>query len=171
MAFKVKIVDLGMDVFVEHLKLLKLKPKVQVGVFSDIKQRKLNKGNIDNVGLMAIHEFGVPNNPTGSGRKAGRNHTVSISQRSILRSTTKEKEKDAMKLVLKEYDRIIKGQTTFENTFKLLGVFIEGAMKLKFTDGTLAPNAPSTIKKKGSSRPLIDEGQLRQAMTNKVIMK
>ena len=47
---------------------------------------------------------------------------------------------------------------------------MEGAMKLKFTDGTLTPNAPSTIKKKGSSRPLIDTGQLRQSISNKVII-
>lgn len=170
MGVKVKIVDLGMGDFLKEIKKLKKKPSVQVGVFADVKVRQ-TKGNIDNVGLMTIHEFGVPNNPFGSGKKAGRGNTVSITQRSIIRSATKENEKKGNEFILKEYDKMIKGLITFPKIFAKFGIFMENKFKLKFTDGTLEPNAPSTIKKKGSSRPLIDTGQLRQAIKSKVVFK
>ena len=168
MGVKVKIIDNGMNAFLKQIKQLSKKPKVQVGIFSDVKSRK-SKGNIDNVGLMAIHEFGVPNNPLGTGLKAGRNHSVSIPQRSIIRSATKENEKKGNEFILKEYDKIIKGFLTFPKLFAKFGLFMENKFKLKFTDGTLTKNAISTINKKGSSRPLIDTGQLRQSITSKVV--
>ena len=43
-------------------------------------------------------------------------------------------------------------------------VGVNAAME-KFTDGTLAPSAPSTIAQKGSDTPLIDTGALRQSIT------
>lgn len=36
-------------------------------------------------------------------------------------------------------------------------------------DGTLAPNAPSTIKKKGDNHPLFDTGQLARSITCRAI--
>ncbi len=37
--------------------------------------------------------------------------------------------------------------------------------------GTWAPNKPSTIAKKGSSKPLIDQSELRRSITSKVLEK
>ena len=42
-------------------------------------------------------------------------------------------------------------------------------MKNTFTTGSFTPNKPATIKRKGSSRPLIDTGHLRQSITSKVV--
>ena len=36
-------------------------------------------------------------------------------------------------------------------------------------DGRLAPNAPSTIKKKGDNHPLFDTGQLARSITCQVV--
>lgn len=49
-----------------------------------------------------------------------------------------------------------------------LGLSAAGEVKQYMTGPNFFPNAPSTIAKKGSSQPTIDEGQLRQAITHRV---
>lgn len=52
-----------------------------------------------------------------------------------------------------------------------VGVEAEGAIKQYITDLDTPPNKPSTIKRKGSSSPLIDTGNMRQSVTSKVVRK
>lgn len=51
---------------------------------------------------------------------------------------------------------------------KALGMFAQNVVKDWFTDPAngWTPNAPETIKKKKSDRPLIDTGQLRRSITH-----
>jgi hypothetical protein len=53
------------------------------------------------------------------------------------------------------------------NHLKRAGMTAQNAVRAWFTDARngWAPNRPSTIKAKGSDRPLIDTAQLRKAMT------
>lgn len=53
---------------------------------------------------------------------------------------------------------------TAEQSINMMGVFAKGLMQQEIRDGKWAPNAPSTIKKKGSDRPLIDTGTMRQSV-------
>lgn len=57
-----------------------------------------------------------------------------------------------------------------ERILKLAGAFLEGKVKEKIThsDPSWPPLRPETIKRKGSSRPLIDTGRLRDSITHKV---
>lgn len=59
--------------------------------------------------------------------------------------------------------RFIKGDTA-ESVLKKLGAFAVGLVRKKILDGPWIPNAPSTIKKKKSDRPLIDTGRMRQSV-------
>lgn len=45
-----------------------------------------------------------------------------------------------------------------------IGAFTKGRMQKEIRDGEFEPNAPSTIAKKGSSKPLIDTGRMRQSI-------
>lgn len=65
---------------------------------------------------------------------------------------------------------LAKGQTTAEQMMKSIGVFQKGLVQAEIVDGDFEPNAPSTIKKKGSDKPLIDTGKMRQSV-NFVIVK
>lgn len=60
------------------------------------------------------------------------------------------------------------GKVTPADILKDMGPFAEAAFKKKLTDGPWEPNAPSTIADKGSSRPLIDTGLLRNSLTHVV---
>jgi hypothetical protein len=49
-----------------------------------------------------------------------------------------------------------------------LGAMAEGDLKAGVTSLDSPPNAPSTIRKKGSSKPLVDTGRLRASVTHEV---
>jgi hypothetical protein len=62
----------------------------------------------------------------------------------------------------------------FKKVYSLLGAKALEYVLMAFETGGFgqwAPNAPSTIKQKGSDRPLIDTSQLRRAQTNDVVNK
>lgn len=66
-----------------------------------------------------------------------------------------------------EYDQALneREHEDLEDALKTIGVFAQGAVRSYMTDLQSPPNAPSTIKKKGSSNPLIDTGELRSSIT------
>lgn len=51
-----------------------------------------------------------------------------------------------------------------EQALNTLGVFCKGLVQEEIVEGGFAPNAESTIKKKGSEQPLIDSGLMRQSV-------
>ena len=53
---------------------------------------------------------------------------------------------------------------------KLIGIYQKDLMQQEILDGGFLPNAPGTIRRKGSSKPLIDTGRMRQSV-NYVIRK
>ena len=57
-----------------------------------------------------------------------------------------------------------------EDALKQLGVYGKGLVQEQIKNGTFEPNAPSTIRRKKSDKPLIDTGKMRQSV-NFVIKK
>jgi hypothetical protein len=51
---------------------------------------------------------------------------------------------------------------------KLIGMRVVGDIQDRISDGIPPPNSPITIARKGSSKPLIDSGQLRQSISFEV---
>lgn len=51
-----------------------------------------------------------------------------------------------------------------ETALKKLGVTAVGLVQEEIVEGAFVPNAESTIARKGSSKPLIDTGQMRQSV-------
>lgn len=46
-----------------------------------------------------------------------------------------------------------------------IGTYAKALIQEEIVEGDFAPNAPSTIKKKGSSKPLIDSAHMRQSVS------
>lgn len=62
----------------------------------------------------------------------------------------------------------------FHRLFEILGIKAEEAIQMAFETagfGTWPPNAPSTVRAKGSDAPLIDTGNLRKNITSEVVKK
>lgn len=64
----------------------------------------------------------------------------------------------------------INGGSSAEAALKTLGVTVKGIVQEHIVEGGFAPNAPSTIARKGSAQPLIDTGLMRQSV-NYVVEK
>lgn len=60
-------------------------------------------------------------------------------------------------------ERINRGEPA-QQALQELGVFLKGLVQEEIVEGEFVPNAPSTIKRKGSEKPLIDTGTMRQSV-------
>jgi len=58
---------------------------------------------------------------------------------------------------------IVNGKSA-EDVLKKIGTFQKGLIQKEITSGNFVPNSPATIRKKGSSTPLIDTGRMRQSV-------
>lgn len=95
--------------------------------------------------------------------------TDHIPARPFIRQSVDDNEskiKSFLKAQVKDFG---KGKSA-EQMLKEIGIFQKDLMQDKITSGSFAPNADSTIKKKGSSKPLVDTGRMRQSV-NYVIQK
>ena len=61
--------------------------------------------------------------------------------------------------------RAVRGEYTFTQIMNRLGLRIVGQMVTAMSAGVAPANAASTIARKGSSKPLIDTGQMRSSVT------
>ena len=89
--------------------------------------------------------------------------TEHIPARPFIRDSVDDNESE-IKTFLKGMKREIVSGGTAESVLKKIGVFQKDLIQEKITNGSFAPNAASTIAKKGSSHPLIDTGRMRQSV-------
>ena len=105
-----------------------------------------------------------------SSTHARKARTIKIPQRSFLRATVDEKKAEIANLASNAVKSVING-TEPDSAMRVVGLGIEGMVKRKIVAGPFAPNAPSTIKRKRSSQPLIDTGHMRQSIRYNLINK
>lgn len=67
--------------------------------------------------------------------------------------------------------QVVEGKMKGKQALKNIGVLVKGAVQQQMVEGEFVPNAPSTIQRKGSDKPLIDTGQLRQGVSYKICRK
>ena len=60
--------------------------------------------------------------------------------------------------------RFAEGKEDAETILQLCGNYQVAAIQKEIVNGQFAENAPSTIRKKGSDKPLIDTGRMRQSV-------
>lgn len=101
--------------------------------------------------LARIHEFGNARTP----------------QRSWLRAAIHEYQTAIQKRAALCGRGVLLDKFTVEQALELLGEYVVGVIKQRISDGISPPNAPSTIKRKGSSKPLIDKGGFRASITHR----
>lgn len=63
---------------------------------------------------------------------------------------------------------VVKGPLTLAQALAALGALFVGQVQRRIVQGIPPPNAERTIQRKGSSKPLVDTGQLKSSITYKV---
>jgi hypothetical protein len=131
------------------------KPRVEVGVFSDRKHSG-KRGGISMGELALVHEFG--------------SLAANIPERSFLRRTFRRKEREIAAAAAKAARKVVSGKGTFNQALAEIGKFAAAEVKKTIKRGPYIPPPlkPETIRRKGSTRPLVDTGQLADAVTFKV---
>lgn len=96
--------------------------------------------------------------------------TEDIPSRPFLRKSVDENGDRINELIDHESGRLMNGGSA-EQTLKNTGLFQKALIQEKITEGDFAPNAGSTVRKKGSSRPLVDTGRMRQSVNYQIRQK
>lgn len=107
--------------------------------------------------IATVHEFGAP--------EAG------IPERSMLRANDFKNRKLYRQLINTMTKQIFKGDLKPLQVLELLGLKIVTDVKNRIREGIKPDLKPATIKRKGSSKPLIDTGQLINSVSHQVKKK
>lgn len=137
--------DFDLTTYRRMLAEIRANPQVvQVGIPAGPQQDGVSLAMIG-----AAHEFGVPGK---------------IPERPWLYTSVVENRAFFIELNKRNLAAILKGQQTIKGALGQLGAAAEGRAKQKIYTGPFTPNAPETIRRKGSSKPLIDKGALVQSI-------
>lgn len=127
--------------------------KVHVGYFGQVRHiSKDGKRSITLGNLAGIHEHG----------------TKHIPKRAFIAPALKKNRGKYLKLVGKSFLPIVRGKQTTTQTWHYIGQQAVKDVQSFMLSASFTPLKEKTIKQKGSSRPLIDTGQLRQSVTYQV---
>ncbi len=97
----------------------------------------------------------------------GTEHTPS---RPFLRKSVDENEEKIDAFINAKAAELMNGVSA-EQVLKDIGIFQKDLIQDKIKEGDFAPNAESTVRKKGSSKPLIDTGRMRQSVNYQIRQK
>ena len=131
---------------IEKLKQMQVRIGYQRG-------KKVNDEGVDLLDIAMWNELGTVNSPS----------------RPFLRKSVDENADKINAFCKAQLQRVTKGESA-EAVLKAIGVFCKGLVQEKIVDGDYAPNAPSTIARKKSDKPLIDTGLMRLSV-NYVVTK
>ncbi|BEM41647.1 hypothetical protein [uncultured Serratia sp.] len=132
------------------------------------------RGETNNATIAAVHEFGAVIQVTPKMRgflhHAGIHlkadtAQITVPERSFLRSTVAENKAAAASFLARGINAALTGDADIKTPFDALGRNMAGLAQRKIQSGIAPPLSAATIARKGSSKPLIDSGQLVQSIT------
>ena len=128
---------------------------IEIGVFSEHTKRKEKiQIGLTNAELMFIHEYGSP--------------LHNLPARPVLNMTVEWAKTQLNNVMGEAVSAFFKsGEDAYKKVLDKFALKMEKYARqiIYSNNGRLAPNAPSTIKKKGDNHPLFDTGQLARSIT------
>ena len=176
------------DELAQEFKAFKQTSQVTVGIHEE--EGNVESGDLTMAGLGAVHEFGADiDHPGGTSYGYATKAAADKDQVRFLKSGSGYMELGKTgphKIKIPARPWLIPGVTsgtekilttirdgledglTLDQVNERVGVVAAGEVKKYMTELSSPPNAASTIRKKGSSNPLIDSGQMRSSVNYKV---
>jgi len=105
--------------------------------------------------IAAVHEFGSP--------------SQGIPERSFLRTGIRAALPHLTEVNANSLRGIARGTLTVPVALGRVGALAVAAVQRQIVEGSYVPLRPATIRRKGSSKPLIDTGSLRQSITYQIV--
>ena len=151
--FSVTDKDRGYQKMKKEFKNLGGNLKVGIQGWDALKSKKDSDGEaisgLTVVDVGTFHEFGAEGIP----------------QRSFLGDTVDLNRQTYDQIISRLIYNIMLGKMNAKNGLELFGLRVVKDVQKRIADGIDPENADSTIAAKGSSKPLVDTGQLRQSIT------
>lgn len=135
------------------------KSSILVGFQEGTKTRKEIKGERIKEGGLSIPEIAA-SNEFGDGK---------IPPRPFMSTSFDENRGKIVNIVGRQIARIEGGSRKASFALDVIGLSLVTMIQTKIDQIVTPPNSPVTIKLKGSSKPLIDFGQMRQSVRHKVV--
>ena len=107
----------------------------------------------------AYNEYGVP----------GKKKKWNIPPRPFIRGWVENHEAEIKATQERLFKQVSEGKISAEIAIAKLGQFAQDGIKRYIVAGNFEPNAEATIQRKGSSRPLIDTGAMRNSVRYQII--
>lgn len=104
--------------------------------------------------VAAIQEFGAP--------------AVGIPPRPFIQPTVTEKKDTWTTIIEKQIPKVVLGKMSAFDVLDLVGMSAAADIQTKISSIYSPPNAPATIRAKGSAKPLIDTGLMLASVQNAV---
>ncbi len=117
---------------------------VYVGFPAEFNEKVEGSDNFNLASLAAVLEFGNERIPS----------------RPFLRQTLAENQEKYTELFVKLFESGV----SIDQIYEQIALIAQGDVQQNIVNGKWTANAPSTIKRKKSSKPLIDTGKLRQSI-------
>ena len=121
----------------------------------EMKGTRKKRGGVSMASIAAMNEFG----------------TTHIPARPFMTTSFDENKQRINNAIANEYDKIVLGDSTVKKSLNLIGLEMTRLIQMKIRSIYYPPNSPATIKAKGSSKPLIDFGQMVQSVRHKVVLR
>lgn len=151
----VKVIDKGWNRIKKELKDMD-GAFTAVGFPGDVSESQKavgETGSFTMASLAAVHEYGRRDD--------------SIPSRPFMRQTFQKNLKRIEKLQAKLKDKVIQNKLSIKKALGQLGEWYVGQTKKEITKGDFEQLSEQTILKKGSSKPLVDEGIMRNSITHR----
>ena len=110
---------------------------------------------VDMVTVAAANEFG----------------TSRIPARPFLANAFEKNKEEIYKFAALEWNKVIDNERSAKRSLGLIGVWYQSKIQESIRNGNFTPNSPETIASKGSSKPLIDTGQLINSIRHVEVIK
>lgn len=127
------------------------KPKVYIGIPSSTNARQ---GASNNATIAATHEMGAPSR--------------GIPARPFLIPTMQNNADKYVNLMAQGFRNALQDKTKAAEVYEKIGLVASSDVKDYIVSGQFVPLKQSTIDRKGSSKPLIDTGELRNSISYEV---
>jgi len=95
-------------------------------------------------------------------------HKIIIPERPVLRTTLANNKQAIGNVLSQSVAECLRGNLSVDDAYDITGKFIRVAVLDTFESNNFTPNDPKTIKRKGSSKALIDTGALRGSINYEV---
>ena len=143
--------------------------QVEIGIFADASR----DGAVPMLVIAAANEFGakIPKRQARFEDLDDENPVkwVIIPERSYLRAWFDENVDVLQATMERLIGQVVEGKISGRAALETIGGYVATHVQAYMVDLKTPPNAPSTIRRKGSSNPLIDTGQLKDSITWKVV--